>query len=183
METQIFWDIYNTREWRNSENWMIIHRHKKALEMRKRIWSTPKAWIGSTGEETTTKDDELKTVEHLHGKSPDKNIERKEWREFTWINGYLIKINESLKKRVGGQENKGNLGWTKQTPLRKLRIDLVDVENDRIHLKRSTPVGKELTWRPRWSRRISICIAIWEHHLGWGMESTLDLKATRIPQT
>ena len=40
----------------------------------------------------------------------------------------MIKINESLKKRVGGQENKGNLGKMEQTPLRKLKIDLADVE-------------------------------------------------------
>ena len=26
----------------------------------------------------------------------------------------------------------------KQTPMRKLRVDLADVENDRIHLKRNT---------------------------------------------
>ena len=34
----------------------------------------------------------------------------------------------SLKKRVGGQENKGNLGQMEWIPLRKLRIDLADVE-------------------------------------------------------
>ena len=34
-----------------------------------------KARIGSTKEETTMQDDELETVEHLHGKSPDKNID------------------------------------------------------------------------------------------------------------
>jgi len=32
-----------------------------------------------------------------------------------------------------------------QTPLRKLRIDIADGENDGIILKRSAPVGKELT--------------------------------------
>ena len=56
------------------------------------------------------KDDELETVEHLHGKSPDKNIERKEWRDFPQIKGYMIKKFESLKKKGGGRENKGNLG-------------------------------------------------------------------------
>ena len=40
----------------------------------------------------------------------------------------MIKIYESLKKRVGERENKGNLGKMEQTPLRKLRIDLADVE-------------------------------------------------------
>ena len=48
------------------------------------------------------KDDELEIVEHLHGKSPGKNIDEKEWRNSTKIKGYLVKINESLKKRVGG---------------------------------------------------------------------------------
>ena len=33
----------------------------------------------------------------------------------------------------------------KQTPVRKLRVDLADVENDGIISKRSAPVGKELT--------------------------------------
>ena len=44
------------------------------------------------------------------------------------INGNLIKKSESLKKRVGWWENKGNLGRMKRTLLRKLRIDLVNVE-------------------------------------------------------
>ena len=47
------------------------------------------------------------------------------------------------RKRVGGRENKGNLGKMEQTPLRKLRIDLADGENDRIHLKRDTLVEKD----------------------------------------
>ena len=80
------------------------------------------------------------------------------------------------RKWVGGRENKGNLGWMKQTPVRKLRVDLADVENDWNHLKRSTPVEKELTWRPRWSRRISINIAIWEHRLGKVWIQHLTLK-------
>ena len=122
------------------------------------------------------KDDELETVEHLHGKSPDKNIERKEWRGFSWINGYLIRIYESFKKK-GERAGKTRATWgrMKRIPLRKLRIDLANVENDRIHLKRSTPVGKELTWQPQWSRRITTPIEIWEHHLEkvWNQHLTL----------
>ena len=34
---------------------------------------------------TRMKSDELETVEHLHGKSPDKNIDGKEWRVFPSI--------------------------------------------------------------------------------------------------
>ena len=49
------------------------------------------------------------------------------------------------RKRVGGRENKGNLGKMEQTPLRKLRTDLADGENDGIISKRSALVGKELT--------------------------------------
>ena len=44
-----------------------------------------------------------------------------------------------------GGKNKGNLGRLEETPLRKLRNDLADVENDRIISKRSMPVRKELT--------------------------------------
>ena len=40
----------------------------------------------------------------------------------------MIKKSESLKLRVGGRENKDNLGRMKQTPLRKLRIDLANIE-------------------------------------------------------
>ena len=79
-----------------------------------------------------------------------------------------------MRKRVGRWENKGNLGRMEE-PLRKLIIDLADGENDRMHLKRNTPVGRELTWQPRWSRRISIHIEIWEHRLGnvWNQHLTL----------
>ena len=109
--------------------------------------------------------------------SPDKNIDRKEWRDFPSIKGYMIKKSESLKKKGGRVgKNKDNLGRMKQIPLRKHRIDLADVENDRIHLKRSTPVGKELTWQPQWSRRISTPIEIWEHHLGKVWIQHLTLK-------
>ena len=56
------------------------------------------------------KDDELETVEHLHGKSPDKNIERKEWRDFPQIKGYMIKKSESLKKKGGRAGKQRQLG-------------------------------------------------------------------------
>ena len=68
-------------------------------------------------------------------------------------------------------------------PLRKLKIDLVDVENDWIHLKRNTPVGNRI------EMTISINKKGWYSHrnmrtpLRKGMESTLDIEATRIPQT
>ena len=56
----------------------------------------------------------------------------------------MIKKYESLKKKVGGRENKGNLGQKEQTPLRKLRIGLADGENDGIISKRSATIGKRI---------------------------------------
>ena len=57
-----------------------------------------------------TKNDELKAPLVSSWESPDKNINGKEWRDFPLIKGYMIKKTESLKLRVGGRENKGNLG-------------------------------------------------------------------------
>ena len=81
---------------------------------------------------------------------------------------------------MGGRENKDNLGRMKQTPLRKLIIDLANIEM----------IGS--TWREAHRleridmtismiKRISTPIEIWEHRLK-GMESTLDTEATQIPQ-
>ena len=41
--------------------------------------------------------------------------------------------------------------------------------------RENTPVEKELTWQSRLSRRISIHIGVWEHHLGkvWNQHLTL----------
>ena len=47
-------------------------------------------------------------------------------------------------KRLGGRENKGNLGQMEWIPLRKLRNDLADGENDGIISKRSAPVGNRI---------------------------------------
>ena len=151
---------------------------KRCTGMR-RYWNEENIWstklVLDPPEMERMKDDELETVEHLHGKSPDQNIDWNEWRDFTWINGYLIKIYESLKKRVGGQENKDNLGRMKQTPLRKLRIDLSNVEM----------IGS--TWREAHRlerinmtismiKRISTPIEIWEHRLGKVWIQHLNLK-------
>ena len=54
---------------------------------------------------------------------------RKEWRGFTSIRWILDKEFRVLEEtRVGGRENKDNLGRMEETPIRKLRIDLADVE-------------------------------------------------------
>ena len=70
----------------------------------------------------------MKLLSIFMGNPPDKNIESKERRDFPQIKGYMIKKSESLKLRVGGRENKGNLGQMEWIPLRKLRICLADVE-------------------------------------------------------
>ena len=84
--------------------------------------------------------------------------------------------NPSPWRNKSGRAGKTKATWRrmKQTPLRKLRIDLADGENDGIISKRSAPVGKELTWRPRWSRRIGIHIGVWEHRFGkvWNQHLT-----------
>ena len=75
------------------------------------------------------KDDELETVEHLHGRSPDKNIERKEWRDFPQIKGYMIKKSKSLNKK-GGTAGKTKVAWDGWNEHRweELIIDLASVE-------------------------------------------------------
>ena len=58
----------------------------------------------------------------------------------------MIKKFESLKKKGWeGRKTKATWGRMKQTPVRKLRVDLADGGNDGIISKRSAPVGKELT--------------------------------------
>ena len=67
-----------------------------------------------------------------------KNVEQNDNSPVEIIEGRLkrLRTNEidartdsgSGKKRVGGQENKGNLGQMEWIPLRKLRIYLADVE-------------------------------------------------------
>ena len=57
----------------------------------------------------------------------------------------MIKIYESLEKKGGTVGKQRQLGQMEWIPLRKLRIDLADGENDGIISKRSAPVGKELT--------------------------------------
>ena len=51
--------------------------------------------------------------------------------------------NPSQEKGWEGRKNKGNLGRMKEITLRIHRVGLADVENDRIHLKRNTPVEKD----------------------------------------
>ena len=68
-------------------------------------------------------------------------------------------------KKKGGRAGKTKATWRrmKQTPLRKLRLDLADVEMF-DSTWRETHRWKGLTWQSRLSWRISIHIEVWEHH-------------------
>ena len=57
-----------------------------------------------------TRNVELEAREHLHEKSPVKNIQRKESRDFTRIKGCLIKKSESLRKKGGWAGKQRQLG-------------------------------------------------------------------------
>ena len=180
----IFWDIFSTPNNMNSKRWMIkrctgIRKHMKG---RKGIWSTPKAWFLDHRRRKRMKNDELETIEHLHGKSPDKNFERKEWRDFPLIKGYMIKKPESLKKKGGRVGKQRQLGSDEtNTVEKKLRTDLVNVGMTGC------------TWREtRRLERIGMTISIikkdYHPHRNMrtpfrnGMESTVVIEATRIPQ-
>ena len=132
MVTRIFQDIFNTPDM-NWARWI----NKRALDKKftwEYMWNKRKRYdqrrslklIHQRRKETNNNKLESPLVSSWE--SPDKNIDGKEWRDFPSIKGYLIKKSESLKKRVEGRENKDNLGRMKQTPLRKLRIDLANVE-------------------------------------------------------
>ena len=70
-------------------------------------------------------------------------------------------------KGLEGGKNKGNLGRMKWTPLRKsLELILRMGRMMGSSWRETHRLEIELRWQSRWSRRISIHIAIWEHHLG-----------------
>jgi len=101
--------------------------------------------------------------------------------KFTWIKWILDSEIWALEEKgLGGWENKDNLGRMKQTPLRRTDNRSCECWNDRIHLKRNTAVK-------RIDMTISIIRKDWYSHrnmrtpLREGMESTLDIEATRIP--
>ena len=98
------------------------------------------------------------------------------------IKWYLNKKSGSLKKRVGGRENKGNLETDEtNTVQKKLILNLADVEMIGFTWRENTPVKKDWQKQSWWTWRICIRIGVWEHHYEKGMESTFDFEATRIP--
>ena len=68
------------------------------------------------------------------------------------------------RKRVGGRENKGNLGQMEWIPMRKLRNDLGDVEMIGSTWKEAHRLER-IDMTISMIKRVSIHIAIWEHHL------------------
>ena len=44
---------------------------------------------------------------------------------------------------MGGREKQRQLGQMERIPLRKLRVDLADIENDQIHLKETRRLKKD----------------------------------------
>ena len=156
----------------NRKRWMI----KRCTGMRKHLkrgkYMIDKAWIESTGEERM-KNDKLEAPLVSSWESPDKNIDGKEWRNFTKnkrILGKEILVLEE-KRGVGGEKQRqlGD-GWNKQ-----------DWENlswscgcwsDPLEEKYAS--WKGLSRQSQLSRRISIYIGIWEHHLGkvWNQHLT-----------
>ena len=122
----------------NTENLNWIHRRRKR-----------------------TKNDELEALLESSWESPDKNIDRKEWRDFTRIKRYLIKKSESLKKkggragkqiqlgrgnrRISWSENSGWNHWGKKAKLRTNRMD-TRLRTPIPRRRRGGQVGKENNW-------------------------------------
>ena len=130
MEMRIFWDVFSTPDNMNSKRWMI----KRCTDMRKHFkqgkeydqhWKLDL----SPPEKKRTKNNRLEASLASSWESPGKNIDGKEWRNFTSINGYMIKKSESLRKE-GGRAGKTKTtwdGWSKHC-CKELRIDLANVE-------------------------------------------------------
>ena len=92
------------------------------------------------------------------------------------------------RKRVGGRENKGNLGTDETNTVEKNWYLILRMLKWSDPLEEKHADWKGLTRQTRWSRRISIHIGIWEHHFGkvWNQHLTLkqleyhNSKQTRI---
>ena len=124
---------------------------------------------------TRMKNDELEAPLVSSWESPEKNIDRKEWRDFPSIKAYLINKSESLKKKGGraGKQRQLGDGWNKHR-----------WENLELILRMLKMIGS--TWREAHRlkridmttsmiKRISTPIEIWEHHLEkvWNQHLTL----------
>ena len=124
------------------------------------------------------KNDELEAPLESSWESPDKNIDRKGMgRLHKNIKDTWLKHRIPWRKRVGGRQKQRELGdgWNKHR-WEELILDLADVEMIGSTWRENTPVEKELTWQSRLSRRISIHIGVWEHHLGKVWNQHLSLK-------
>ena len=131
METQVFWDIFNTLEQINNKRWVIERctGMRKHLTRGKECDQHWKLEINPPEMNTRMKNDELEAPLVSSWESPDKNIDGKEWRDFPSIKGYLIKKSESSKKMGWvGRKTKATWGQMKRPTLVKPRGDLADVE-------------------------------------------------------
>ena len=144
MTRRSFWDIFGTPKQLNSERWMI----KNCTGMRKH-WNEERIWSIKPDlkppEMKRMKNDELEAPLESSWESPNKNIDGKEWRDFitnkmdTWFR------NLSPWRKRGGWVGKTKATWRrmKQTSLRRTDNWSCGCWNDRIHLKRNTPVEKD----------------------------------------
>ena len=121
--SEISWALQNkwkarSERLRGAPVWTSIWHEEKKYDQHRKLE------INTTGEETITKDDELEAREHLHEGSPDQNIDRKEWSDFTWINGYLIKDIWVLEEK-GGRAGKTKATWDRWNKQRCETLELI----------------------------------------------------------
>ena len=121
------------------------------------------------------KNDEL--VEHLLENHRVRILPKKEWSDFTWIEWIPdeeIWVLEET-KREGGWEKERQLGdgWNERRWESWYLILQMLKWSDPLEERHTGE--KKLKWQTRWSRRISIHIGVWEHHLGkvWNQHLTL----------
>ena len=178
METQIFWDILYTPEQLNSEKWKIKRctGTRKTFETRKRIRSTLKAWLESTGEEKKWRMINLKLPEHLPENHQIRTLIEKNEGTSRELNGYLVKKSESLKQEDGraGKTKAPWDGWNKHR-WENLELILRMLKMIGSTWREAHRLEIELGWHSWWPRRINTPIETWEHHLEkvWNQHLTL----------
>ena len=143
-----------------------------------------KSWLESTGEEKGMRNDELEAPLESSWESPDKNIDGKEWRNFPSIKWILEEEILVLEEKQKG----GRMGKTKATWRRMKQHRWEEVINDLANVDVNGSTWRETRRLKRIDMTISIVEKDWYSHRSMrtpfrkGMESTLDIEATRIPQ-
>ena len=148
---------------------------RKHCEMRKRIRSTPKSWITSTGRIWEQKNDELEALEHLLEKTPDKNIEGR-MKKYHMNKMDTSSENFWLQEEEGWEGGETKITWDEWNRHHwgKPRLDLAHIKMIGLTWRETHRLKKNLTWQSWWSRRISTPIEIWERQLGkvWNQQLT-----------